>query len=147
MSEESVCRLAFVRMGPFPIPNRLLTLHLAKAMPDLVEEGRSGHLVPPGDPDALEQALLRLVEDAELRRRMGERGRERAVTDFSGDGVADRVARLILAELDSHTVAGVALPSIDAANPSCPHHAIHLLVHVEDAHLLARIQRESIEAA
>jgi glycosyltransferase involved in cell wall biosynthesis len=70
------------------------------AMPDLVEEGRSGHLVPPGDPGALEQALLRLVEDAELRRRMGERGRERAVTDFSWDGVADRVARLILAELD-----------------------------------------------
>jgi len=76
------------------------------AMPDLVEEGRSVHLVPPGDPDALEQALLRLVEDAELRRRMGERGRERALTDFSWDGVADRVARLILAEVDSHAGVG-----------------------------------------
>jgi glycosyltransferase involved in cell wall biosynthesis len=41
-------------------------------MPDVVEDGLNGLLVPPGDSDAIEAAVLRLAADAALRRRLGE---------------------------------------------------------------------------
>jgi glycosyltransferase involved in cell wall biosynthesis len=50
---------------------------------DLVVDGETGLLVPPGDVDALRGALRRLLGDAELRRRMGEAGRRRARARFS----------------------------------------------------------------
>lgn len=48
---------------------------------DVVEDGRSGLLVPPGDSTALAEALERL-RDAELRRRMGERASRVARSRF-----------------------------------------------------------------
>jgi glycosyltransferase involved in cell wall biosynthesis len=47
-------------------------------VPELVADGETGLLVPPGDPQALAAALRRLVENEDLRRRLGARGRERA---------------------------------------------------------------------
>jgi len=44
---------------------------------EVVEDGVTGFVVPPGDPQAVARALRRLREDEELRRGMGERGRER----------------------------------------------------------------------
>jgi len=44
-------------------------------VPDLVEDGGSGLLVEAGDPTALADALVRLLDDHELRSRMGARGR------------------------------------------------------------------------
>jgi glycosyltransferase involved in cell wall biosynthesis len=43
---------------------------------DLLRDGENGFLVPADDPGAAAQALRRLADDAELRRRMGERSRE-----------------------------------------------------------------------
>jgi glycosyltransferase involved in cell wall biosynthesis len=45
---------------------------------DAVEDGVTGLLVPSGDPRALRAALERLLADADLRRRLGAAGRERA---------------------------------------------------------------------
>jgi glycosyltransferase involved in cell wall biosynthesis len=50
---------------------------------DAVRDGDNGLLVPVRDPQALAQALLRLLQDAALRQRMGQRGRQRAVEEFS----------------------------------------------------------------
>jgi len=41
-------------------------------IPDLVDHGRTGLLVPPNDPTALAESMLRVITDAELRRRLGE---------------------------------------------------------------------------
>ncbi|HSC91319.1 MAG TPA: glycosyltransferase family 4 protein [Gaiellaceae bacterium] len=54
---------------------------------DLVVDGETGLLVPPGDVDALRGALRRLLDDRELRRRLGEAGRRRATERLSWDGV------------------------------------------------------------
>jgi glycosyltransferase involved in cell wall biosynthesis len=53
---------------------------------ELVREGETGLLVPPGDPAALGDALRLLLADRGLRRRLGSGGRERAKAffDFSG---------------------------------------------------------------
>jgi len=50
---------------------------------DAVEDGVTGLLVPPRDPVALRAALERLLEDPELRRRLGEAGREKAHAELS----------------------------------------------------------------
>jgi glycosyltransferase involved in cell wall biosynthesis len=54
---------------------------------DLVVDGETGYLVPPRDVAALRDALRRLLDDSDLRRRLGEAGRERAGRHFSWDTV------------------------------------------------------------
>jgi glycosyltransferase involved in cell wall biosynthesis len=54
------------------------------ALPEVVgTSGESGLLVPPGDPDALATMLLRALGDPELRARVGEAGRARALDKFT----------------------------------------------------------------
>ncbi|MCC7385922.1 MAG: glycosyltransferase family 4 protein [Deltaproteobacteria bacterium] len=48
--------------------------------PDVVEEGKTGFLVPPQDPAAIESAVLRLAEDRALHRRIAEEARRVAAT-------------------------------------------------------------------
>lgn len=54
-------------------------------VPELVEDGVTGFLVPAEDPPALAEALQTLLDDPELRRRMGEAGREKALREFTLD--------------------------------------------------------------
>lgn len=44
---------------------------------ELIVDGETGYLVPPRDPAKLREALLKLLDDKALRRRMGLAGRER----------------------------------------------------------------------
>ena len=65
----------------------------AGALPEIVEDGVTGLLVPPGDSSALAGAILRLLRDPALRRGMGQAGRERVLERYG----AERVARETLA--------------------------------------------------
>jgi glycosyltransferase involved in cell wall biosynthesis len=49
---------------------------------DSVENGRSGFVVPPEDPDALADAIVTLLDDPELRHRVGDAGRDRVTSRF-----------------------------------------------------------------
>jgi len=60
------------------------------ALLELVTDGETGILVPPRDPDALRAAVLRLLGDSELRRRLGDRARERARDRLGWDAVIER---------------------------------------------------------
>jgi type III pantothenate kinase len=68
---------------------------------DLVADGETGLLVPPRDVTALRSALERLLADGELRRRMGEAGRERVRESFSWPAVTDATI-----EAYEHALAG-----------------------------------------
>jgi 2-deoxystreptamine N-acetyl-D-glucosaminyltransferase/2-deoxystreptamine glucosyltransferase len=57
---------------------------------DVVDHDVSGLLVPPADPPALAAALDRLVEDPQVRQRMGAAGRLKA-RQFEVAAVAPRV--------------------------------------------------------
>lgn len=50
---------------------------------EVVQDGETGVLVPPGDPEALAEGLVTLLTDAGLRRRMGVAGRRRVETRFT----------------------------------------------------------------
>jgi spore coat protein SA len=58
-------------------------------MQHIVEHGRTGQLVEPGNPSALAKALCEVLGDREKARRMGEAGRQRAVERFSWERTTD----------------------------------------------------------
>jgi glycosyltransferase involved in cell wall biosynthesis len=60
---------------------------------DLVADGETGVLVPPGDVGALREALVRLLADRDLRDRLGAAGRERIREHFSWDRFASDTIR------------------------------------------------------
>jgi glycosyltransferase involved in cell wall biosynthesis len=62
--------------------------------PELVVDGVTGLLVPPGDADALAEALGRVLSDPELAKRMGAAGRQRVERDFAADASAARILAL-----------------------------------------------------
>ena len=65
-------------------------------IPELVEDGRSGILVPPRDSHALANALRWLREDSALRQRMGQAGRAKVIQEFNLSANTAERARLFL---------------------------------------------------
>ncbi len=74
-------------------------------IPELVADGSSGLLVPPGDPDALADALARLAGDDALRSRLGAAGRETVLRDFDVDRNARELSARIRTSLGRATSA------------------------------------------
>jgi alpha-maltose-1-phosphate synthase len=63
-------------------------------IPEVVADGDTGLLVPPGDPAALARAINELTGDVRRADEMGRRGRSRVVADFGWDRVATLTAAL-----------------------------------------------------
>jgi starch synthase len=63
-------------------------------IPEVVEDGVSGLLVPPGVPHALWEAIARMWTDAALRTKFGEAGQKKVVPRFSWEAVAGRLDRI-----------------------------------------------------
>lgn len=57
---------------------------------DIVQDGETGLLVPPGDPAALATALLRLADDPALAAALAERGYRHLQEQFSWDSIVER---------------------------------------------------------
>lgn len=84
-------------------------------IPELVEHGKNGYLVPPRDPRALAAAIRLLADNPELRAEMGRRNRAQAEANLSWARVTTRYlstyngvlrrapSRVALAELPSST--------------------------------------------
>jgi glycosyltransferase involved in cell wall biosynthesis len=70
------------------------------AIPDFVHDGEDGFLVPPRDPAALADGILRLLGDEAMRSRISRHVRERAGREFAVEEGAARV-RLVLTELSA----------------------------------------------
>ncbi len=87
----------------------------AGGVPDVVLDGETGLLVPPGDPDALAAALARLRDDPELRRRLGEAARARAQAEFTEERMADRYASLF--GHDGRDIGGLTAKGIVSRGP------------------------------
>jgi glycosyltransferase involved in cell wall biosynthesis len=60
------------------------------AMPELIDDGVTGRLVPPSDAGALATAMIELLGDADRARAMGAAGHERVRSELTWDRVVDR---------------------------------------------------------
>ena len=94
------------------------------ALPEVVgTDGVTGLLVAPDDPGALAGAIGRLLDDDELRRRLGAAGRERVLGRFTwqvtAKGTADQY-RALLAEQDQIRPAAGAAPTHDHCTETQP---------------------------
>jgi len=62
-------------------------------LPEIIDDGVTGLLVPPRDPEALSAAIMRLIENSELRRHLGQAARARVEREFTWEHVARETAR------------------------------------------------------
>ena len=62
------------------------------AIPELIEDGATGRLVPPGDREALAAALAELIADPQRRDALGKAGLRRVRETFSMEAGIDRIA-------------------------------------------------------
>jgi glycosyltransferase involved in cell wall biosynthesis len=66
----------------------------AGGIPEVVVEGTTGFLVPPRDHQAMADAIVTLLKDESLRRRMGDAGLARARACFSAERMVQETLRL-----------------------------------------------------
>ena len=66
----------------------------AGGIPEAVEDGSTGVVVPVRDPVALAQALLALLDDPDRRRRLGAAGRKRFLERFTADRMVEETLRV-----------------------------------------------------
>jgi glycosyltransferase involved in cell wall biosynthesis len=92
-------------LWPDPLPRAVLEAMAAGrpvvasdtgGIPEMIEDGVHGALTPPGDVDAVAVAVGRLVDDPELRRRLGTAARERVGARFGLDRHVDRMEAVLL---------------------------------------------------
>lgn len=62
----------------------------AGGIPEVVENNISGLIVPKQNSDALGEALLKIIKNVELRKRLGRAARKRILEHFSLDVMVDR---------------------------------------------------------
>lgn len=67
-------------------------------IPELVRDGETGHLCPPGDSDALARAIAAVLDNPQRARAMAARGRAIVARDFDSRIEAARLASLFVAD-------------------------------------------------
>jgi len=71
-------------------------------IPEIIEHGRSGLLVKPGDPAALAEALDGLLARPSLRRSLGRAARQQVLDEFDLAGSADRFIGYVSSIVERH---------------------------------------------
>jgi len=69
---------------------------------EIVEDGRTGLVVPPRDPDALARAIVQILQREDRGRAMGEEGRRRVKTEFSVRRLTESTLRAYRRALELH---------------------------------------------
>ncbi len=65
------------------------------SLEEMVVDGETGYLTPPGDGDALARALEALLDDPERGWKMGRAGREHVLRNFDRKAMVEKTARLL----------------------------------------------------
>lgn len=64
------------------------------SIPEIVEDGETGYVVRPRDPKALAEAIVRLLRNRPLRKRMGHKAQRKATNELSWPEIAQKTLRI-----------------------------------------------------
>jgi glycosyltransferase involved in cell wall biosynthesis len=76
------------------------------SLPDMVEHGHTGYLVPPRDEQALAEAIVSLLQDQELRQRYGANGKRKVEAECSPSMVAQQTLAVYHCTLHGRRASG-----------------------------------------
>lgn len=63
-------------------------------VPELIDEGETGYIVPPGNPEALADALVDALSDMDRLRRMGQKGQQKTLEKYNSHRLVHDIDRL-----------------------------------------------------
>ncbi len=96
---EVMCRIALEMMAAgLPVIGTDVN-----AVGESIVDGVTGVVIPPNDPNRLAEAMLQLIDNANLRKSMGEAGRDRVVQELSMARMVERTEELYNKVLGLHT--------------------------------------------
>ena len=76
------------------------------SIPEIVDEGKTGFIVPPRDPGALAEAIVTLLKSDEQRKMMGENGLKKLKTDLSWEAIVETSVVPVYQEAISKRICG-----------------------------------------
>jgi glycosyltransferase involved in cell wall biosynthesis len=85
-SQSGVVAIAYVFGKPVVVTD-------VGSIPEVIERGETGFIVPPNDPAALAAAIVRLLNDSDLRQRMGKAAMNKANGELSWRMIATKTMR------------------------------------------------------
>jgi colanic acid/amylovoran biosynthesis glycosyltransferase len=68
-------------------------------IPELIEDGKSGILVPEKDPRGLAEAIKAILSDVDMRKKFAVEGRKKVVSDFNIRDVAEKLNQLFASHM------------------------------------------------
>lgn len=89
-------------------------------IPELVRDGQTGRLVPPGDASALADAILDLLDHPDRLAEFGRAGRKAMERTFAFERMVDRIEALYETELDARLSAASAGPRLRHGRGNLP---------------------------
>ena len=97
LRSEVICRIAmeFMALGK-PIVGTAVNV-----IPEMIEHGRTGLIVPPGDPEAMARAMVTLLREPEWARQLGENGRRHTKARFNLDQMVEQTENMYAQLLDT----------------------------------------------
>ncbi len=72
----------------------------AGGVPEIIDDGKTGLLIEPDDAAGLEQCLLRLIQDAQLRESLAKVGKQKADQMFSQEQHYNRLCELMQKKIE-----------------------------------------------
>jgi glycosyltransferase involved in cell wall biosynthesis len=72
------------------------------SIPEIVDDGVTGFIVPPKDPVALAEAIIKLLKDEKLRREIGENAYKKLKRDLSWDKIAEKTIEVYKEAINEH---------------------------------------------
>ncbi len=86
-SQSGIVPLAYAFKKPVVVTN-------VGSIPEVVEDGKTGYIVPPRDPEKLAEAIIDLLMDREKRKEMGGNGYRKTEEELSWDNIAAKTVEI-----------------------------------------------------
>ena len=94
-SQSGIVHIAYAFKKPVVATN-------VGSIPEVVDDGKTGFVVPPKDSVALAEAMIKILKDNELRKEMGENAYRKMKEELSWDKIAEKTVEVYKEAIERH---------------------------------------------